>query len=67
MLVKKRVEMWNAVRSEEKPDVWILTDCNGNKSEVSDEEFYAVYEEVPERHESRRQKGSLQKALEATE
>lgn len=57
MLVRKKVEMWDAVPSDEKPGVWILTDCDGKKTEVSDAAFGAVYEKVPDRHESRRRQG----------
>ena len=67
MLVQKRVEMWHAVQSENAPGVWVLTDSSGNKSEISDDEFHAQYVEVPDRHESRRQKVTIKGVLEATE
>lgn len=65
MLVRKRVEMWHAVQSEDKPGVWVLTDCNGKIAEISDEEFDALYERVPDRHISRGQKGTQQEIVEA--
>lgn len=64
MLVKKKVEMWDATQIEN--GNWILRDCNGAETEISDEEFHAVYEEVPSRHASRRQQSntnSIQEAL----
>lgn len=57
MLVKKRVEMWDAVQLDD--GRYQLTDKDGKQTEMSESEFHAIYEAVPERHASRRQKGIL--------
>jgi len=65
MLVKKRVEMWDA--EQQADGNWIITDRNGNEMKVSDAEFHDIYQEVPDRHASRRRTGDYRGIPEETE
>ena len=58
MLVKKKIEMWEATQTEN--GTWRLQDWDGVEREISDAEFHALYEEVPERFVSRRQQDTPQ-------